>query len=58
MDKVLQRIAEINLKTNSLKYDWGVKQNDFLGYEITPTSCKSMEKKIDVLLKMSAPSSN
>ena len=55
VDKVLQRIAD-SLKTNPLKYDWGVKETDFLRYEMTPTSWKPMMKKIDALLKISAPS--
>ena len=56
VEKVLQRIAESNLKTNPLKCSWGVKETDFLGYEMTLTSCKPMKKKIDALLKMSTPS--
>ena len=55
-DKAFQRIAESNLKTNPLKCDWGVKQTDFLEYEMTSIFCKSNKKKIDALLKMSAPS--
>ena len=47
VDKVLQRIAESNLKLNPLKSDWGVKQTDFLGYEMTPTSCKPMNEEED-----------
>ena len=35
VDRVLQRITESNLKTNPLKCNWGVKQTDFLGYELT-----------------------
>ena len=56
VDKFLQRIAESNLQTNPLKCNWGVKQTDFLGYEMTSASCKPMNKKIDALRKMSAPS--
>ena len=56
VDKVLQRIVNNNLKASPLKCDWGVKETDFLGYEMTSTSCKSLKKKIDALLKMSAPS--
>ena len=56
VDKVLQRITDNNLKTNPLKCNWGVKQTNFLGYEMTSTSCKPMKNKIDALLEMSAPS--
>ena len=56
MDKVLQRMAGSNLKTSPLKCNWGVTETDFLGYEMTPTSCMPMKNKIDSLLKMSAPS--
>ena len=55
VDKVLLRLAASNLKTNSLKCNWGVCEPDFLGYEMTPDSCKPMKTKINALLKMSAP---
>ena len=56
MNKVLQRIADSNLKANPLKCNWGVTKTDSLGYEMTSNSCKPMKNKIDVLLKMSAHS--
>ena len=56
VDKVLQRLADSNLKTNPVKCNWGVRETDFLGYEMTPDSCKPMKQKIEALLKMSAPS--
>ena len=46
VDRILQRITESNLKTNPLKCDWGAKQTNFLEYEMTPTSAKSLKKKI------------
>ena len=55
VDKILQTIGEGNLTTNALKRGRGVKQSDFLGYELILTSCKPM-KKIDTLWKMSSPS--
>ena len=43
VDKVLQRIVDSNLKTKPLKCKWGVKETDFRGYKMTPTSCKPMK---------------
>ena len=54
VDKVLQRIVGSNLKTNPLKCNWEVTETDFLGYKMTPISCKTIKNKIDALLKMSA----
>ena len=44
VQKILNRLADNNLKTNLLKCEWAVKETDFLGYIMTPTSCKPMPK--------------
>merc|ERR1712113_874648 len=53
--KVLDRLAANGMKTNPLKCEWAVKNSDFLGYDLTPTSCKPMKQKIEALLRMSPP---
>ena len=58
INHVLQRMTASNLKANPLNYNWGVIRTDFLGYEMTPTSCKPMNKKIGALLKMNPPAAN
>ena len=40
--KILKRLAKNNLKTNPLKCEWAVQETNFLGYIMTPTSCKPM----------------
>ena len=52
VQKILDRLADNNLKTNPLKCEWAVKETDVLGYIMTPTSCKPMPNKVKALLQM------
>ena len=55
VQKILERLAKNNLKTNPLKCEWAVEETDFLGYIMTPTSCKPMPNKVEALIRMAAP---
>ena len=58
VDKVLSRFSEFNMKCNPLKYDWGVKETDFLGFSVTPQGIKPRRKQIEAILQMDRPRSN
>ena len=55
VQKILERLAKNNLKTNPLKCEWAVEETDSLGYIMTPTLCKPMPNKVESLLQMSPP---
>ena len=54
-DEHLALVATVLVKTNPLKCEWAVQNTDFLGYDMTPTSCKPMQSKIEALLRISRP---
>ena len=55
MNKILKRLVGNGLKTNPLKCEWAVECTNFLGYDMTPTKCKLMKKKVKSLLQMQEP---
>ena len=55
VNKILKQLAVNGMKTNPLKCEWAVENTTFLGYDMTPTECKPMKKKVEALLRMQEP---
>ena len=56
LDTVPDKLQENNFIRNPRKCEWAVKETDWLGYWLTPGGIKPWTKKVDVILKMKAPS--
>ncbi|CAJ1935551.1 unnamed protein product [Cylindrotheca closterium] len=52
---LMQQLQAAGFKINPLKCEWCVQETDFLGHWLTPEGVKQWKKKIDAILKMSAP---
>ena len=56
VDKVMRKLEERSFTFNPLKWEWAVKETNWLGYWVTPDGLKPLTKKFDAILKLKPPS--
>ena len=55
LDEILRLLKDKGFTVNPLKFEWAVKETDWLGYWINPTSLKSWNKTVDTILQIDRP---
>ena len=55
VNNIFKHLADNGLRTKPLKCEWSVECTNFLGYNMMPTKCKQMNKKVEALLQMQEP---
>jgi len=55
IDRICGALQSSGYRVNPLKCEWAIKETDFLGHWFTPNGVKPLQKKIDSIIAMQAP---